>query len=70
MYANLDTFEITHITIDGRTIPATRQMRFIQDHLLYAAPGGIMSSYGTALIASVEFRIPAIVDGNIADEDT
>jgi hypothetical protein len=69
-YANLNTFEITYITIDGRTYPATGQMCFIQDHLLYAAPGGIMSSWGTALIASLDFRIPMIVDGEVVEENT
>jgi hypothetical protein len=57
MYESLDTFEITHITIDGYTIPATGQMCFIQDWGLYNAPGGIRLSAGNALIASIEFRI-------------
>jgi hypothetical protein len=70
MYANLDTFEITYITIDGRTYPVTGQMRFIQEHLLYNAPGGIRLSAGSALVASVEFRVPAIADGKIVEEIT
>jgi hypothetical protein len=65
MYENPDTFEITHLTIDGRIIPAMGQMSFIQDHGLYNAPGGIRLSAGNALIASFDLRIPTIIDGEV-----
>jgi hypothetical protein len=63
------TFEITHITINGRTYLATGQLRFIQDNCLNNAPGGIRLPMANAIIASADFRIPTIVDGEVVKEE-